>query len=144
MVASYRLHNWTFNVWEGPPPEIPLQRISIHTRPGAVGCDHTNLGYWGDKFTRRLTSYYSGGHLEALDDRQLIVAPLLQAGLVRLWYASIDYLVRYQMLFKVTDLQVIECASYVRVTGSGLNLANPGVLKVDVTMVAHAVAVRRP
>src|SRR3990167_408838 len=106
----YRIHNWDFHVWEGPPPGLVRQHVSTHTRPGTAGASHAKLGLWGDPFQVKLTAYYATFVL-AHDARKLILEPLLDVALTKVWYASIDYYVRYQTIYKVVAIQDVTVRS---------------------------------
>ena len=136
-MPTYRLHNWNYHVWDGPAPGFVHQHVSTHTRPGAVGATHAKLGVWGDPFQARLKVYYATFVL-AQDARKLIVEPLLDASLVKLWWESIDYSVRYQTLYKVLAIADIQTQSILRYVGSGLNLVNPTELVATITLQPHA------
>ena len=136
-MPTFRLHNWEFARWEGPPPTVAREHIGTHARPGVDGVTHTQIGEWGEPFRARFVGYYAS-ELLARDALRLIVYPLLREPPVRLWYAGVDYLTRYQTIYKLTDLAVAECRSVVRIVGNGLNLPNAGILSVDVTLVPHS------
>lgn len=136
-MPTNRLHNWVFNVWSGPTPPTPRQHITTHTRAGVAGTTHTKAGLWGDPFDVDLTAYYQT-FLLANDARAVYVEPLAAAGLVRLWWCGLDYLVRYQTIFKVVAVGDVQIQTLVRVVGEGNNFPAGARLTARLTLHPHA------
>lgn len=136
-MPTHRLHNWTFSLWDGPSPSGVRAHVGTHSRPGVNGLTHTLLGTWGDPFQAQITEYYASFAL-ACDARRNLVEPLPAAGLVRLWWNSIDFLARYQTVFQVTEVADLDVRTVVRVVNSaGVNWPNAGVLRARLTLVPH-------
>lgn len=136
-MPSNRLHNWDFALWQGPTPAGVVEHISTHTRAGARGSVHTKLGQWGDPFQVTLTAYYAS-FLLASDARYKFVEPLPAAGLVRLWWNSIDYLVRYQTQFKVEAVQGVKAQALVSYVSGNVIWYDAGRLDAELILVPHA------
>lgn len=96
------------------------------------------VGKWGDPFEAKIAAYYNTFAL-ANDARHKLVEPLPAAGLVRLWWNGLDYLIRYGCLYKVTKLGTPQVESLVAVVSAGVAVAGAAKLTVPVTLVAHEV-----
>lgn len=136
-MLNYQLGNWTFQLWDGPPPTLPRAQVATQTRAGTEPT-HLKLGDWGDPVTAKLTQHYASYAL-ASDAAQRIVLPLAAAPNARLWYAGIDYAARYRTAYKVTDIQIVELRAAVRLLGPNFNFSNAGVLTAQVTLWPHYV-----
>jgi hypothetical protein len=137
-MPSNQLHNWAFSTWEGPTPSTPREHVSAHTQAGMAGQTHVLLGKWGEPFDAKISAYYTT-FLAANDARYKLVEPLVAAGLVRLWWNGLDYLVRYNTLFQVARLGAPEVVSLISVVSAGVAVSGAAKLTVPVTLIPHEV-----
>ncbi len=135
-MPTNRLHNWDFHLWDGPTPAGVRQHVTTHTRAGVADAAHAKAGLWGDPIEATLAAYYAT-FLLANDARHQIVDPLPDTALVKLWWNGIDFLTRYQTVFKVERVDHFKIETLVRVVGGGLNLPAGAKLSATLVLIPH-------
>ena len=114
-MSAYGIDAFNFEFWDGPPPVVPTQKVSVSHRPGVSGVSHQLLGFWGNTFDVSLTSHWASQLLAITAHAQMNA--IIGTGGKFLKYNNVNWSGMYGVVFNVDDIELVTLKSMPRLIG---------------------------
>jgi hypothetical protein len=111
-----------YDMWEGPPPKLVKNQITLSVRPGVNGTAAAFAGVWTGPFDIVLTANWQL-YQDALAQESLQLDMI--GGVWGIIKDTVNYLTEFSHVYRVLDCETLRIRKIIRFTGPDKDLLYP-------------------
>lgn len=136
-MSAYAIDQFNFELWDGPPPVVPSQKVAVSRRPGVSGVAHHLLGTWGDTFQVTLTAHCANQTIAATAHQQL--SALIGTGGKFVKYNNLSWTSMHQTVYHINAVDLVTLRSVPRLIGPTYDYTAGTVMVLRITLTPQKV-----